>query len=398
MKKMRRMLAVLLAFGVVSASLAGCSSGGGGSESTEGANTEGTKDGAESTDGTTASGDTLDIRVNVGSEPQTMDPALNKTSDGGMMAEVLFEGLMTRVDSGNGQAKIVEGQAESYEISEDGTVYTFHLRDDIKWSDGEPVTAEDFVYSWQRLVDPDTASDYNYIIDMVVNANEIMNGEKDKEELGIKAIDEKTLEITLTNRTPYFLEITAFPNTYPVRKDIVEADPTLWSTKPETYVTNGAYRMEEWVHNSNIKMVKNDTYYDAENVGPDSIDFVLMDDENSMLTSFNSGDLDFIQNMPVDEIPTLMDEGKITVVPKNSTYYVSLQVENSPFDDPKVREAFSLAIDRNYIVEQVTRSGQVPAAAFVPYGILDAEGVEGDDFRTTGGDYYSVDPEDYEAN
>jgi oligopeptide transport system substrate-binding protein len=388
MKRMKRFLALSLAIGVVAVSVAGCSG-----DKKNNAN----ESGKETTEAG-ASGDTLDIRVCVGSEPQTMDPALNKTSDGGMMAETLFEGLMSRQDDGNGRAKIVEGQAASYEVSEDKTVYTFHLRDDIQWSDGQPVVAEDFVYSWQRLVDPETASDYNYMIDMVANANEIMEGTADKETLGIKAVDDKTLEVTLTYACPFFLEVTAFSSTFPVRKDIVEADPTGWYREPSTYITNGPFKLEEWEHNSNIKVVKNDKYYGKDEIGPDSIDFVLMDNENSMLTAYNGGDLDFIMNMPVDEIPTLIEEGKITIVPKNSTYYVSLQVEKDPFTDPKVREAFSLAIDRNYIVDQITRSGQIPAGAFVPTGILDAAGLEGDDFRTVGGDYYSVKPEDYEAN
>lgn len=383
MKRMKKFLALSMTIGMVSTGLMGCSSN----------NKE-----VKSTGSSTANTDTLDIRVNVGSEPQTMDPTLNKTSDGGMMAETLFEGLMKRVDNGDGRAKIVEGQAKSYEVNEAKTVYTFHLRDDIKWSDGKDVTADDFVYAWRRLVDPETASDYNYMIDMVVNANEIMEGTKDKETLGVKAIDEKTFEVTLNTPTPYFLEVCAFVNTYPLRQDIIEADPTQWSTKPESYISNGPYKFSEWVHNSNIKVVKNDTYYGKDEVGPDSIDFVLMDDENAMFTAFNNGDLDFIQNMPVDEIPTLISEGKIITVPKNNVYYISFNTQVEPFNDPKVREAFSLALDRNYIVEQVAQSGQIPAAGFVSTGIYDAAGLDGDDFRKTGGDYYSIDKDEYEAN
>ncbi|MDO4552937.1 MAG: peptide ABC transporter substrate-binding protein [Bacillota bacterium] len=338
------------------------------------------------------------ITVCFASEPQTIDPALNSAVDGAIMLQHLFEGLIKWVDNGEGNATLAPGQAETWDVSEDGMVYTFHLREGITWSDGEPVTAQDFVYSWQRLVNPETAADYNYMIDMVAGANEIMAGEADPSTLGVAALDESTLEVTLTYACPFFEEIVAFPATFPVRQDVIEANGDQWTFDPATYVSNGPYTMTEWEHNSYILMEKNPNHYDVDNLGPDSIRFALMDDANAMLAGFNSGELDFIQQVPVDEIPALTEQGVLVVDDYVGTYYVCFQNQLEPFNDARVREAFSLVIDRNYIIDQITRTGEVAATAFVPSGVYDAEGADGDDFRTVGGDYYSTAAEDYEAN
>lgn len=348
--------------------------------------------------GGAATGTTYDLNVCLASEPDSLDPALSTSTDGAMTIQHMREGLMKWADGGDGVGTIVYGQAESYEVNDDKTVYTFHLRDNIKWSDGKDVTAEDFVYSWQRLVDPDTAADYNYMIDMVVNANEIMAGEMDKSELGMKAIDSKTLEITLNYACPYFLDVCGFAATYPVRQDIIETYGDQWTFDPATYISNGSYTLKEWVHNSYILAVKNENYYDAESIGPDSIKFSLMDDNNAMLAAFNSGELSFIRDMPVDEVPTLLANGTLHVVDYIGTYYVCFQNQKAPFDNPLVRKAFSLVIDRNYVIEQITRTGEAAATGYVPAGINDAQGANGDDFRTIGGDYYSVAKADYQAN
>lgn len=340
----------------------------------------------------------FEMTVCIASEPMTIDPALNSAVDGAVMLQHMFEGLMKWKDDGKGNAVLTEGQAASYEISEDGLVYTFKLRDDIAWSDGEPVKASEFVYAWQRLVDPATAADYSYMIDAVVNANEIMAGEKAPSELGITAPDDSTIQITLNAPTPYFLEVCAFPAAYPVRQDMIEKSGDQWTFDTATYIGNGAYKMSEWEHNSYIKMVKNDKYYDFENLGPDSIKFALMDDDNAKLAAYRSGELLHIWNPPIDETPALLESGELIAADYIGTYYVCFNVEADPFTDPLVREAFSLVIDRNYIVEQITGTGEVPATGFVPSGVVDAAGPGSDDFRTVGGDYYSADAADYKAN
>ena len=363
----------------------------------------------EATEETASTGD-FNITVNLASEPQTMDPTLNTTSDGSNMANHLFEGLMKWEDSGaevNGSdgtahsAQLAPGQAESYEKTEneDGTVtYTFKLRDGIKWSDGKDVTAGDFEYAWKRLVDPATAADYSYMLDCVVNANEIIAGEKDASELAVKAVDDKTFEVTLVNDLPYFEELCAFPAMMPVRQDVIEEAGDNWTFDVSTYISNGAYKMKEWTHNSQIVVEKNENYYDYEKLGPETITFKLMDNQNAMLSGFNSGELDFIEDVPQAEIANLIASGDMKIVDYIGTYYVCFQTQKAPFDDPRVRKAFSLAIDRTYIVNQVTQSGQVEAGGFVPAGVYDAEGATGDDFRTVGGDYYKPTDADYEAN
>jgi oligopeptide transport system substrate-binding protein len=282
-------------------------------------------------------------------------------------------------------------------VNNDGAVtYTYTLRDGLKWSDGKPLTARDIVYSWRRLADPATAADYNYMIAMVKNANEIMAGEKDKIELGVVAINDTTVEITLTYDCPFFDEITCFPATFPVRRDVIERAGDQWTLSPSTYISNGPYRMKEWVHYSHLTIEKNPNYYEPV-TGPDAIRFALMDDDNALLAGFRSGELDFIQTVPVDEIQGLLDSGDLKVAPYLGTYYVSFNTRKAPFNDARVRKAFTLAIDRNYIATQITRAGQQPASGFVPSGIADAAGA-GSDFRQTGGGYYSVAEGDYQKN
>lgn len=400
----KRTLAMLLAGIMCIGLLAGC--GGGTTPSTEPSAAP-----SESVEPSQAPADgPFELTVNFASEPQTIDPALNSAVDGAIMINHMFEGLMKWEDSGNEAngadgtvtlARITEGQAESFDkaVNADGTVtYTFTLRDDAKWSDGKAVTAGDFVYSWQRLVNPETAADYSYMIDCVVNANEIMAGEKDPSELAVSAPDDKTFVVTITTDLPYFTEICAFPATFPVREDIIASAGDQWTFDTATYVSNGAYKMTSWEHNAEIVMEPNEYYYDAANLGPAKITFKLMDDQNAMLSGFNAGELDFIQQVPQAELAGKIASGEMKIVDYIGTYYVCFQTQKAPFDDPRVREAFSLAIDRTYIVENVSQAGEVEAGGFVPAGIYDAAGANGDDFRTTGGNYYEPTDAEYEAN
>ena len=347
--------------------------------------------------GCTTSTEDFEIAVNFASEPNTIDPALNSAVDGAVMINHIFEGLYKWVDDGSGNATLALGQAKEVTPNADKTVYTVKLRDDIKWSDGKDVVAADFVYAWQRLVDPNTAADYCYMADIILNANEIMAGEMDKSELGVKAIDEKTLEITLHTACPYFEEIMAFPALMPIRSDIIEQYGDQWTFSPETYIGNGQYKMAEWSHNEFIKLVPSETYYDVDKLGPKVIKFALMDDTNAIYAAYRSGSLNFIQEVPVDEIPGLLSSGELKVHPYLGTYYCCFNTSKAPFDDVRVREAFSLVIDRNYIVENVTKTGQKPATAFVPSGISDAPGAK-DDFRAVGGDYMDVSAEKYQES
>lgn len=331
----------------------------------------------------------FELSVNCGPEPGTIDPSLNTTVDGATLINHAFEGLM-KIDS---EGKVVEAQAASYTVSEDGLVYTFTIRDDAKWSDGEAVTAKDFVFAWQRAVDPATASEYNYMTEMVVNASEIMSGDKAPSELGVKAVDDKTFEVTIVNPTSYFLEICAFPTTYPLREDLVSANPDTWSTDPATYVGNGPYVLTEWEHQSKMVYEKSENYYDLAKLGPDKINFVLMEDQNTILSAFKNGEILFADDLPSEEIAAMTDNGLYTEG-QLGTYFLCLNTEKEELSDAKVRQALALAIDRNFICESVTGGGQVPADTFVGMGLSDADVSK--EFRDVAEKWYDV--EDYEGN
>lgn len=411
MRKTKKILSLALASTMV-LSLAACGGGSTSTPTTAAETTTAAPADADTTGETTAAeaesegaeGETTsngnNIAVCLASEPQTVDPALNSAVDGAIMINHFFEGLVKWVDDGEGNAMTAPGQAESWEkvVNDDGTVtYTMKLRDGIKWSDGKEVTAGDFEYSWKRLANPETAADYCYMIDMVQNYAGIANSESDPDTLGIKAIDDKTLEIVLSYDCPYFEEIMAFPATFPVRQDLVEGNDE-WTYDVATYVSNGPYKMKEWSHNAYILAEKNENYYDFANLGPDTIRFTLLDDANAILAAYKSGELDFIEELPPDEMANYLASGELTVADYIGTYYVCFNTEDEVFSNPLIRKAFSLAIDRNYIVENVSQAGEVPATGYVPAGVNDAAGPGSDDFRTVGGEYYSVAEEDYEKN
>ncbi len=332
------------------------------------------------------------ISATIGSEPKTLDPSLNNALDGGTYINCAFEGLTTY----DKESKIVPGVAEKWDVSADGTVYTFHLRKDAKWSDGKDLTAQDFVYSWQRTIDPATAADYAYYLYFVKNGEAINGGNAAIDTLGVKAIDEKTLEVTLEAAIPFFTEITAFPTLVPLREDIVSANPDKWSLDAKTYIGNGPYVLASWEHDSKITFEKNANYWGKDSIVADKLEWRLMSDENAILGAFKNGQVSLARAIPTEEYTAEKEAGTLQIFPQLGTYYLDLLNNKAPFDNAKVRRAVSLAIDRNYIVEKVTKGGQTPASAYVPYGIGDVS--LSPDFRTTGGDFYSVKPEDFEKN
>lgn len=371
MLKMKRKVAVLLASTLtLSTVLSGCSNSGGDSASG-------------------GSGDGVVIDVQVGPEPETIDPAKNTAADAATLINHAFEGLMKL----NAEGEVVNGQVSDVKISEDKKVYTFTLRDDAKWSDGQAVKAEDFVYSWQRLVTPETGADYNYMIDMVENATEIMEGKKDPKELGIKAVDEKTLEVTLATPTAYFLEVCAFPSTFPVRSDIVDANPDTWSTAEATYVGNGPYVLKKWDHQAKMVYEKNENYYDVDKLGPDTINFVLMEDKNTILSAFKNNEILFGDDLPSEEIAAMKDKG-LYIEDQLGTYFLCLNVEKEGLTDKRVRQALALALDRQFIVDKVAQGGQIPADNFVGIGLSDVD-VE-TKFHDKAEKWYDL--KDYEGN
>ncbi len=326
-------------------------------------------------------GGEFNIRACIASEPETLDPNMESSVDGAVYSMHLFEGLMkysntdTPAAEGDDRVKVMEydyGQAESYDVSEDGLTYTFHLRDDAVWSDGEPVTAQDFVYSWQRIVNPETAADYGYILNGVVkNAAAINGGEMDPSELGVVAVDDKTLEVTLENECPYFVGLCAFAALMPLRQDVIEEYGNEW-TNPGNMVSNGAFVLTAWEHDNYIEMSRNDLYYDP--AGPDKITWYLSNSQSAQLAAYQAGEYDFFYDVPTDQISTMMDNGELFTADQICTYYIYLSCDNIP--DWRVRAAINLAIDRENIVENVTQGGQTPATGLVAAGITDSEGNE----------------------
>lgn len=334
--------------------------------------------------------DGISIFINTGPEPNTIDPSINVTSDAIFYLMHTFEGLLEKDMNG----KLIPGVAESWEISEDGLTYTFKLRTNSKWTDGKTVVAGDFVYSWQRVVDPATGSQYGYQHEPVKNAKAITAGDMPKESLAIKAIDDYTLEVQLEAPTAYFLELLTFPTFYPLRKDIIEQYGDEWTLNADTYIGNGAFKLIERNRDESLVMVKNTNYWNIEDIVPDKITFVLMENETASVAGVKAGSLHFARSFPRQDIKTLQNEGLIVIKPRISSYYYCLNLTNEILKDVRVRRALSLAIDRNYIVEQITRGGEKPAGALVPFGISDYEG----DFRENGGEYIDITKDGYVKN
>ncbi len=314
------------------------------------------------------------LSVNIASEPDHLDPALNSSVDGAVLAVNSFEGLM-KYDS---EGKIVPAIAESYDVSEDQTVYTFHLKQ-TKWSNGEALTAKDFVYSWNRAVDPATAADYSYLFDIIAR--------NDDDTLKVEATDDYTLQVTLTNPCAYFLDLAAFPTFMPVYEAGVTAadpdgtNPGAWAQEAG-FVCNGAFTLESWSHNENMTYVKNPNYYDADNVTIDEVDYMLSADDTAIYAAYNKGDIDFADTVPNDEVSSLLDNPEFHIVDNLGTYYVGFNVNSDMFDGKtekqaaEMREAINLLIDRKYIVDTIGQTGQQIADSFVPAGMSDGNGGE----------------------
>lgn len=345
------------------------------------------------TDATNTSTGEKILSVQIGPNPETMDPALNSAVDGGNMILTNFECLLTIGKDGS----VEPGQAESWEVSDDGLTYTFHLRPDLKWSDGSDLTAEDFVYSWQRVTDPEVAAPYaETVLGMVEGYDEAVAGDITK--LNVEAPDEDTFVVHLANPCPYFEELAAFATLSPVQQEAVEKfdDPSTWSTSADTYVSNGPFYITEWVPSSHITMSKNPNYWDADNIKLDGIKFNLIEDANAAYSAYQTGEVALIKDVPTEEIPSLSDNDEFHVEPLIGTYYVSMNDEKEPFTNKDVRKALSLAIDRDYVANTLMQGTYSPATNFVGPGWTDPTGGDFAEKANNGEPY--IDTTDYEAN
>lgn len=387
----KRVIALLLAVTMV-ASLTAC----GGSNTTEGTSTETageTTDNtatADSTEAASAGGEKI-LSVQVGPDPETIDPALNSAVDGGNMLLHAFECLLTVDESGN----LAPGQAESWETSEDGLTWTFHLREGLKWSDGTDLTANDFAYSWKRVCDPMVAAPYaETVLSMVAGYEDAIAGDLDA--LQVVAEDDLTLVVTLNAPCTYFGSLAAFATLSPVQQATVEANGDAWATAAETYISNGPFYVSEWVPGSHILMSKNPNYWNADAITLDGIKWNLIEDANASYSAYQTGEVLFIKGVPTEEIPSLSDNPEFHVDPIIGTYYLSLNLNREPFTDKNVRKALSLAIDREYVAGTLMQGTYTAASNFMGPGWIDTDGSQFMD-NANGGQPY-IDTANFEAN
>ena len=325
---------------------------------------------------------------NNGSEPGSLDPALAQGTHESWVLENVFEGLMTFDEKG----ELVKGMAKDYKISDDGLVYTFTIREDAKWSNGEPVKAEDFEFAWKRALDPEMAADYAYQLYYIKGGEAFNSGETTADQVAVKALDDKTLEVTLEFPTAYFLELTAFYTYMPVNKAMVESNPD-WAKSPETHISNGPFKLVKWEHNAKIVMEKNPEYYNAKKIKLDGIDLDIIEDQNTAWQKYDGGEYHILLDPPTSVVAQLREEDskELTLGAQVGTYYYNVNPDVEPFNNVKVRKALSMALDRETIVRDITQGGQIAAEGVVPYGLMDENGKE---FRDGVGNLIEYNPEE----
>lgn len=380
MKKTRALVATVTA-GAMVLSMAACGSS---------AYQETTAAAATEAAGTAAAGETAaaqeatgtvsssDLKVMLETPVMSLDP---QQATDGTSFEVMAnytDGLTQMDDSGAAIAAV----AESWETSDDGLTWTFHLRKDAKWSNGTPVTAKDFVFGWQRAVDPDVASEYAYMlsdIGQVKNAAEIIGGTKDKSELGVTAVDDNTLQVELNAPVSYFLSLMYFPTFYPVNEEFFNTCPDTYGTSPETTLSNGAFVLDSYEPAATeIHLTKNADYYDADKIKLAGIDYQVIQDSQQALLSYQSGDLD-LTLLNGDQVDQVQDDPAFKAVGAGYLWYVTPNISAVPeLANDNIRKALTFAIDRTAICEDVLKDGSKPTYTAVPMDF--AAGPDGSDF------------------
>ncbi len=321
------------------------------------------------------------LNWNIGSEPLSIDPQLNRALDGGSVINNTFEGLFRY------KGKIIEPAiADSYTLSSDGLTYIIKLKQ-TKWSDGSNLTASDFEYAWKRALDPETASEYAYQLYYIKGGRDYNTGKGSRENVAVKALDDYTLEVVLTSPMSYFLDLLTFFTYFPTKQSVVEASiDDDWTIDPKQVVCNGPFILSEYRMGEKLVLLRNQHYWNADTVSLDRINAYMIVDESTMLTAFEAGDLDIIDSILASELPRIQTEdASLKTAPSIGTYFYAFNNRVKPLDNVLVRKALSLAIDRKAIVESVTKAGEIPASGFTPPGLYDANG---EAFQSVAGDYY----------
>ena len=306
------------------------------------------------------------LNLAIGSEPPTIDPALATDSTSGAIIKNVFEGLTAM----NNEGEVLPAAAESWEVSEDGLTYTFTLRDGNVWSNGDPVTASDFEFAWKRVLNPETASQYASILYVLEGAEAYNSGEGEADAVGVTAVDEKTLEVKLANPTSFFLELTAFYTYMPVHQATVEADANWALDAGDAYVSNGPFSLQEWAHSSHYVLVKSDSYWDAENVALDTVNVQIIEAESTANAEFQAGGIDYLgspySTVSLDAIDLYRANEELNVAPYAAIYWYKLNTTDEVTSNVNIRKALALAIDRQGLVDNITKGGQLPALGLVP--------------------------------
>ena len=327
------------------------------------------------------------FRMNLASEPPTLDPGQSQDNTSNTVISAVFEGLVTKGDDGESKP----GVAEKWDISEDGLKYVFTLRKDAKWNNGDAVTAKDFEYAWKRVLDPGftPAPPYAYQLYYIKNAEAYNLGKiKDANEVGVKATDDYTLEVTLENPTPYFLSLMSFQTYFPIHSSAKDNDK--WSTKPETLIGNGPFKLSKMTKGQKIELVKNDQYWDEKSIKLEKVEMSIVNSSATELASYRNDELDYAGqptgNIPTDQLNAVKKElpEELNIKGISSTYFYVFNTTQKPFDNVNIRKAFSMSIDRKAIAEKITMAGELPAFGFVPPGI---KGVK-EEYRTEVPDTY----------
>ncbi|WP_340617878.1 oligopeptide ABC transporter substrate-binding protein OppA [Xenorhabdus entomophaga] len=308
---------------------------------------------------------------NNGSEPQSLDPHKIEGVPESNIARDLFETLIINDPDG----KIIPGVAVSWEHNQDFKVWKFHLRKDAKWSNGDPVTAQDFVYSWRRLVDPNTASPYASFMQYLhlLNVDDIIRGKQKPEMLGIKALDDHTLELTLSEPVPYLVRLLVHTSTSPVHRGTVEKYGERW-TQPQNFVGNGAYKLKDWVINERLVFERSPTYWDDKNTVINQVTVLPISSEVTDVNRYRAGEIEMsYDNLPIELFQKLKKEipEQLRINPKLCTYYYEINNEKPPFNDPRVRTALKLGMDRDIMTNKVKNQGDIPAYGYTPPYIAD---------------------------
>lgn len=365
---MNRIFTAVLAVSLVGATLSACASN----------DNAGSASPSPTAGGSQAAPETpKEFRFTLASEPPSLDPALMVDAQSSIVASGLYEGLMRLSPAGLPE----NGIADSYTASDDGLTYTFKLRQDAKWSNGDPVTAHDFEYSWKRALAPETASDYAYMLFYIENGEEYNAGNATADQVGVKATDDYTLEVKLKSPTPYFISLVCHYTYWPVHKATVDGKPD-WATDVSTIVSNGPFLLSEWAHGDKLVLTKNPNYFNKDKVHFTKVTVSLVEAETTVFNLFQTDKIDWIGAqagaVPTDQTQKVLADGSAQVQPIASTYYYLFNTTKKPFSNVKIRKAFAMTVERQALIDNVTKANQTPAFALVAPSI---EGTGGKKFR-----------------